>query len=142
MSTILLVEDNPDDVDLTIRAFRRVTPAPIVRTASDGVEALDDLLGRNGSGPPGPLPAVVLLDLKLPRLDGFSVLRRIRANARTQFLPVVVLTSSSELMDLELSYELGANSYVRKPVSFSQFLDVTQQLARYWLSLNQAPPAR
>ncbi len=141
---ILLVEDNPDDEALTLRALRRSHVGNRVDVAHDGVEALAYLLGEgNGSDPrPRRLPEVVLLDLKLPKIDGLEVLERIRRHPRTSLLPVVVLTSSDEERDLVESYRLGANSYVRKPVDFDQFLAAVHQLNLYWLVLNQAPPSR
>ncbi len=139
---ILLVEDNPDDVVLTLRAFERNHITNPVVHAADGVEALDYLFGRGRweGRDPADLPQVVLLDLKLPRVDGLEVLRAVRADARTHFLPVVVLTSSGEERDLVDSYRLGANSYVRKPVDFREFVEAARELGLYWLVLNQAPP--
>ncbi len=138
--TILLVEDNPDDVKLTLRAFTKNNIQNKVAVAADGVEALDYLFGTGQyEGARTELPEVVLLDLKLPRLDGLEVLRRIRADERTELLPVVILTSSLEQEDMVRGYKLGANSYVRKPVDFSQFLEATRQLGLYWLILNQCP---
>lgn len=137
---ILLVEDNPDDVKLTLRAFHKNNMKNDVVVAPDGVEALDYLFGTGkyeGQNPP--LPEVILLDLKLPRLDGLEVLRRIRGDKRTELLPVVILTSSSEQEDMIQGYKLGANSYVRKPVDFAQFLEAARQLGLYWLVLNQCP---
>src|SRR5262249_10126714 len=128
--TLLLVEDNPDDEALTLRAFRKHKLSNDVMVARDGVEAIEMLLGGN------PLPQVVLLDLKLPRLDGLEVLKRLRADERTKHLPVVVLTSSQEERDLVESYRLGANSYVRKPVDFAEFVDAVGHLGLYWLVLN------
>lgn len=140
--TILLVEDNPDDVALTLRAFRKNNVSNDVVVVEDGMEALDYLFcngtyaGRAGQ----PLPQVVLLDLKLPRVDGLEVLRRIRADERTRFLPVVILTSSVEEQDIAEGYKLNANSYVRKPVNFDEFIEAARQLGLYWLLLNQPPP--
>lgn len=131
---ILLVEDNPDDEILTLRAFRNNQIPNPVRVARDGVEAVDLLLG---AGAP-PLPAVVLLDLKLPRIDGLEVLRRVRADERTALLPVVILTSSREERDLLLAYRLGANSYLHKPVDFDQFVALMQLVGRYWLGANES----
>ena len=131
---ILLVDDNPDDVELTIRAFRSTDMHEPIRIARDGAEAIDQLFGSTERA----LPALVLLDLKLPGIDGVDVLRRIRADPRTRALPVVILTSSNERIDLMNCYRLGANSYVRKPVSFSDFLAATRQIASYWLSLNES----
>lgn len=132
---ILLVEDNPDDVALTLRAFRRNNILNRVVVARDGVEALEHLLGADARP-----PAVMLLDLKLPRVDGLEVLRRVRGDERTRLLRVVVLTSSLEEQDLVQSYSLGANSYIRKPVDFDNFLTAVGQLGLYWLLLNEAPP--
>ena len=139
---ILLVEDNPDDVELTLRAFKKCNIANEVVVARDGVEALDYLFGTGAYAGRdlSVMPAVVLLDLKLPRIDGMEVLRRLRADERTRFLPVVVLTSSNEDQDVVNSYQLGANSYIRKPVDFIQFIDAARQLGMYWLLLNEAPP--
>jgi CheY-like chemotaxis protein len=137
---ILLVEDNPDDVDLTLRALTRNKIANEVVVARDGAEALAFLEGAGSAG--RPVPALVLLDLKLPKVDGIEVLRRIRANPATRLLPVVVLTSSSEERDLVTSYSLGANSYVRKPVDFEQFQEAVRQLGLYWLVLNITAPLR
>ncbi len=138
---ILLVEDNPDDADLTVRAFRKANISNEVVVARDGVEALDYLFGTGvHAGKRNDLPQVVLLDLKLPRVDGMEVLQRIRADPRTRFLPVVILTSSREEQDLVRSYELGVSSYVRKPVDFKEFMDAARQLGLYWLVLNLAPP--
>lgn len=137
---ILLVEDNPDDVALTLRALKKNNIHNEVVVAADGVEALEYLHGT-GERPAGALPEIVLLDINLPRLDGIEVLRRIRENPRTRMLPVVILTSSSEERDLIRSYGLGANSYVRKPVDFGEFLDAARQLGMYWLILNAPPPS-
>ena len=140
--SILLVEDNRDDVELTLRAFRRNHIRNEIVVAYDGAEALDRLLGSGKPGAPErELPAVVLLDLKLPKIDGLEVLRQIRAHPRTRLLPVVILTSSREEIDLVNGYRLGANSYVRKPVSFEEFLEASRHLGLYWLVLNEAPPA-
>ena len=133
--TILLVEDNPDDEELTRIAFEESNLANQLVVARDGVEALDYLLD-----PQRPLPQMVLLDLKLPKLNGLEVLRRLRSTERTKFLPIVILTSSDEEKDLLDSYGLGANSYVRKPVDFAQFVDSVRQLGLYWLVLNRTPP--
>jgi two-component system response regulator len=136
--TILLVEDNPDDAELTIRAFRKNNIHNEIHIARDGVEAIE-WLSRPDSQT-APLPAVVLLDLKLPKIDGLGVLRAIRTETRTRFLPVVILTSSTEDRDLINGYRLGANSYIRKPVDFGDFLKVALNLGLYWLELNEVPP--
>jgi two-component system response regulator len=140
--TILLVEDNPDDVDLTLRAFQKNNIANEVVVARDGVEALDYLFARgsHANRDPARSPSVVLLDLKLPRIDGLEVLGQIRADERTKLLPVVILTSSKEEQDLIKGYALGANSYIRKPVDFAQFMEAVRQLGLYWLVLNEGPP--
>jgi two-component system, response regulator len=135
---ILLVEDNPDDEELTLRAFKRSSIANDVEVVRDGQEALDYLFG-NGS-PAGRRPAMILLDLKLPKVDGLEVLKQIRANQRTKLIPVVILTSSREEVDLLATYSHGANSYVRKPVDFNQFAESVRQLGLYWLVVNEAPP--
>jgi len=139
---ILLVEDNPDDEALTLRALKKNNILNEVVVAHDGVEALDYLFGTgtHAGRNPSHLPQVVLLDLKLPKVDGLEVLRRIRADERTKLLPVVVLTSSKEDQDLLKSYSLHANSYVRKPVDFTQFTEAVRQLGLYWLILNEPPP--
>lgn len=139
---ILLVEDNPDDVDLTLRAFKRHGLANEIIVAGDGAEALDRLFGTRAGQGAGELlrPEVVLLDLKLPKMDGLDVLRRMRSDERTRCIPVVVLTSSNEQRDIVSSYELGANSFVRKPVDFAEFLEAARQLGVYWLALNEPPP--
>ncbi|CAN1210601.1 response regulator [Tumidithrix helvetica PCC 7403] len=131
---IILVEDNPDDERLTIRALRKGKVANEIRIARNGEEALRMVFNAD------PLPSVVLLDLKLPKIDGLEVLRQIRANERTRFLPVVVLTSSSEDRDIVESYSLGANSYVRKPVEFDRFTEAVSQLGLYWALINQPLP--
>jgi CheY-like chemotaxis protein len=140
--TILLVEDNPDDVTLTMRALKKNNVTNDVVVASDGVEALDYLFatGPHAGRDTGDMPDIVLLDLKLPRLGGLEVLQRIRADARTKLLPVVILTSSTEERDLLEGYSLGANSYVRKPVNFVEFVEATRELGLYWLVYNQPPP--
>lgn len=135
---ILLVEDNDDDVALTRRALDQSNIANELSVARDGVEAMEHLFGAEGKEP-GPLPQLVLLDLQLPRLDGLEVLEQIRKRERTRLLPVVVLTSSDEGRDRIQSYELGVNSYIRKPVDFNQFVDAVRQLGLYWLVLNRSP---
>ncbi len=141
---IMLVEDNPDDEELTLRALRKANIANEVFVARDGTEALDFLFGtgRHAGLKTLPMPAVVLLDLKLPKLNGIDVLKRMRADPRTKLIPVVVLTSSSEDEDMLKSYQSGANSYVRKPVEFSSFANAVTQLGMYWMLLNQVPPTR
>jgi two-component system response regulator len=137
--TIMLVEDNPDDEALTLRAFKKNNVLNEVVLARDGVEALNYLLGSASGGLPGAraLPQVVLLDLKLPKIDGLEVLRRLRADPRTHNLPVVMLTSSGEESDILRCYELGVNSYIRKPVDFTKFVEAVQQLHLYWMVLNE-----
>lgn len=141
---ILLVEDNPDDELLTLRAFKKNHISNPIIVAHDGVEALDYLFGRGqyAGRDISDLPAVMLLDLKLPRLDGLEVLRAVRATDQTRLLPVVILTTSNEERDLIASYSLGANSYVRKPVNFDQFIAAIGQLGLYWLLVNTPPPAK
>lgn len=136
---ILLVEDNPEDVTLTRRAFTRSNIANELVVVNDGIEALNYL--RRACADQGQsLPAVTLLDLKLPKVDGLEVLKRIRADEQLRLLPVVILTSSKEEQDIIRSYGLGANSYIRKPVDFDQFVEAVQQLGLYWLVLNESPP--
>jgi len=137
---ILLVEDNPDDVALTMRALKSNNITNEVVVALDGVAALDYLFDTEGSPGPQELPAVVLLDLKLPKVNGMEVLQRIRADERTRLLPVVILTSSDEERDVIDGYSLGANSFVRKPVDFVEFTQAAKQLGLYWLLMNRAPP--
>jgi two-component system response regulator len=139
---ILLVEDNPDDEELTLRALRQAKIANQVTVARDGSEAIDFVFGKGSHAGRdlSRMPAVILLDLKLPKLSGLDVLKRLRADPRTKLIPVVVLTSSSEDEDMLRSYELGANSYVRKPVEFGAFANAVTQLGMYWMLLNQAPP--
>lgn len=138
--TILLVEDNPDDEALTLRALQKSDIFNEVTVARDGQEALDYFFGEGASERPA--PAVVLLDLKLPKIDGLEVLRRIRADPRTRLQPLVILTSSKEEQDIVSGYSLGANSYIRKPVDFSQFMEAIRQLGLYWLVLNEPPVSK
>ncbi len=141
-TTILLVEDNPDDVELTLRALRKHNISNAVDVVQDGAEALDYLFARGeySDRDPGDAPALVLLDLKLPKLDGLEVLRRIRADERTELVPVVVMTSSAEEGDIVQSYKNGCNSYVQKPVDFHQFSEAIRQVGLYWMLLNRRPP--
>jgi two-component system response regulator len=140
---ILLVEDNPSDIDLTRRAFEKSRIVNELIVVEDGKEALDSLLGGSAAADrePAELPALVLLDLKLPKVGGLEVLRSIRQDPRTRRLPVVILTSSAEEQDIAASYDLGGNSYVRKPVDFRQFVEAVERLGLYWLVLNEPPPA-
>jgi CheY-like chemotaxis protein len=140
-SHILLVEDNPDDVKLTMRALEKNRIVNEVDVASDGVEALEYLfgVGKFAGRDTNIMPQVILLDLKMPRMDGLQVLERIRGHEKTKLLPVVVLTTSNEEKDRIESYKLGANSYIRKPVDFNQFAEAVKQLGLYWLVLNEAP---
>ncbi|HEY5948829.1 MAG TPA: response regulator [Kofleriaceae bacterium] len=139
---ILLVEDNADDEELTLRALAKSNIMNRVVVARDGVQALDYLFKRaeHVTRDANEQPQVVLLDLKLPKVDGLEVLRQLRADPRTKLLPVVILTSSAEEQDILRGYDLGANSYIRKPVDFTQFVDAVRQLGLYWLVLNQPPP--
>ena len=138
---ILLVEDNPDDVRLTKRAFKKSNIANELVVMNNGLDALSYLVeASNGLSTSPSMPAVILLDLKLPKMDGLEVLKRIRADDRLRRLPVVILTSSKEEQDILKSYDLGANSYIRKPVDFDQFTTAVHQLGLYWLLLNEAPP--
>lgn len=138
---ILLVEDNPRDAELALRALEASHPTTRVTWLKDGAEALACFFGADGAPVPArSFPTVILLDLKLPKVDGLEVLRRIRANKNTRRLPVVILTSSKEEQDLAAGYDLGANSYVRKQVDFAQFDVAIKQLGAYWLALNEPPP--
>lgn len=139
---ILLVEDNPNDVELTLRAFRKSNLASEIVVVDDGEQAVQYLFttGPYADRDPAIMPDVVLLDMKLPKLDGLGVLRRMRTDERTRRLPVVMLTSSREEGDVIASYDLGANSFVRKPVDFVQFVDAARQLGLYWLFMNEPPP--
>lgn len=139
---ILLVEDNPDDEALALRALKKVNVVNGLVVARDGVEALDYLFGTGAHAgrDTSVTPALILLDLKLPKIDGLEVLRRLRADERTRALPVVVLTSSKEDPDLNQAYRLGCNSYIRKPVDFPQFVEAVRLIGLYWLLLNEQPP--
>jgi two-component system, response regulator len=137
---ILLVEDNPSDVELTRRALVRKQISNEMLVARDGEEALGMLLGRPGGQDPRAQPAVILLDLNLPKVTGLEVLRRLRAEPATRYIPVVVLTTSNEERDISASYALGANSYIRKSIDFMAFADTIAQLGRYWLTINEPPP--
>ncbi len=138
---ILLVEDNPDDELLTLRALKNANVTNEIVVARDGAEALDYIFGTGACAERGPLaPSVVLLDIKVPKLDGLEVLERIRGDERTRLLPVVMLTSSDEERDVVRSYELGVNSYVRKPVEFGELSEAVSRLGLYWLLLNEPPP--
>jgi len=141
---IMLVEDNPDDVVLTLRALKKYNISNEVVIARDGAKALDYLFGTGSYAgrDTSAMPAVILLDLKLPKIDGLEVLRRIRADERTKLLPVVIITSSKEEQDMIRGYSLGANSYVRKPVDFIQFSEAVKQLGLYWLLINEPPPPK
>lgn len=141
---ILLVEDNPDDEALTLRALKKNNILNEVIVARDGVQALDYLFARGSHAgrTPDRQPTLTLLDLKLPKVDGLEVLKQIRANPATQMLPVVILTSSKEEQDVINGYRLGANSYIRKPVDFMQFMEAVRQLGLYWLVLNESPPVQ
>ncbi len=140
---ILLVEDNNDDIELTLRALKKYKVANKIIVVRDGVEALDYLFGNGAHSvrDTSDMPQVVLLDLKLPKVDGLEVLQRIRADDRTRLIPVVILTSSKEEKDLINGYSLGANSYICKPVDFNQFSEAVRQLGLYWLILNEVPPS-
>jgi len=139
---ILLVEDNPDDITLTLRALKKNNIVNEVVVAKDGVEALDYLFGTGmyEGRDTSVMPIVTLLDLKLPRIDGLEVLKRVRENERTKLIPIVILTSSKEENDLINGYSLGANSYIRKPVDFNQFSEAIRELGLYWIVLNESPP--
>lgn len=140
--TVLLVEDNPDDADLTVRAFRDSRENVRIVVVRDGVEAIDFLFGNRHSGSIGrsALPSLILLDLKLPKVSGLEVLRRIRADSRTRLLPVIILTSSREEIDIVAGYGAGANSYIRKPVEFGAFRKAMRDVRNYWLDLAELPP--
>lgn len=139
--TILLVEDSEDDVDLTLRAFKRANIMNRVVVAADGAQALDYLFGTGAhAGATHPVPSLMILDLNLPKIPGLEVLRRARADPRTQFMPAVVLTTSKEEQDIINSYALGANAYTRKPVAFEDFLAATARLGLFWMMVNMPPP--
>jgi two-component system response regulator len=142
-TTIMLVEDNPNDEELTLRALKKNNIKNEIVVCRDGVEALDYLFGTGSYAGRDltVMPGVILLDLKLPKVDGIEVLRQLRANERTRLLPVVILTSSSEDQDRIKTYDLGANSYVSKPVNFTEFIEAVRQLGLYWLIINNPPPA-
>jgi two-component system, response regulator len=144
LKTILLVEDNLDDVELTLQALKKSNITNVITVVHDGAEALDYLLGtgKYAGRDVSDLPAVVLLDLKLPKVDGLEVLRRLRSTDHTKLLPIVILTSSREEQDIMKGYSLGVNSYVRKPVDFTQFAEAVSHLGLYWLLLNETPPHR
>ncbi|MEA5551463.1 response regulator [Anabaena cylindrica UHCC 0172] len=137
-NTLLIIEDNPDDIELTLLAFEQTGLQENVIIARDGVEAINYLFAENNTSES--LPDLILLDLQLPRINGLEVLRQIRANSRTRLLPIVILTTSNEERDRLQGYGLGCNSYIRKPVDYDQFVDVIQQLGMYWLVLNSPPP--
>lgn len=141
-ATILLVEDNQDDIELTRRAFEKQDVANKLVVAENGVEALDYLFatGSHAGRDVSVMPSLILLDLKLPQMDGFEVLRRVRNDDRTKLIPVVILTSSDQDIDLIESYNLGCNSYLRKPTSFAKFIEDLRMLVSYWLQLNEPPP--
>ena len=139
---ILLVEDNPADEALTLRAFKKINPSIQISVVRDGAEAVDFIFckGAHKDRDPRDLPQLILMDMNLPKLSGIEVLRRIRANEHTQLLPIIMLTSSREEQDLIESYRSGANSYVRKPIDYNEFLEAVRQLSLYWLILNEPPP--
>jgi len=139
---IFLVEDNPDDITLTLRALKKNSILNEVVVAKDGVEALDYLFGTGiyAGRDTSVMPVVTLLDLKLPKIDGFEVLKRVRSSERTKLIPIVILTSSKEESDLINGYSLGANSYIRKPVDFEQFTEAIRELGLYWILINEPPP--
>ncbi|MDL1984137.1 MAG: response regulator [Deltaproteobacteria bacterium] len=139
---ILLIEDNPDDIELTLRAFKKHNLANHITVARDGEEALDIIFQHGKESAEGLRPDLILLDLKLPKVDGMEVLRQIKENSETKVIPVIVLTSSKEESDLAESYRLGVNSYIRKPVNFEKFAEVVMQLGLYWLLINEPPPLK
>ncbi len=139
---ILLIEDNPDDVELTLMAFKKHNLANHITVARDGEEALNIIFQHGKESAGGQRPDLILLDLKLPMIDGMDVLRQIKENSETKVIPVIILTSSKEENDLAESYRLGANSYIRKPVNFEKFTEVVMQLGLYWLLINEPPPLK
>jgi CheY-like chemotaxis protein len=141
---ILLVEDNPDDIELTLREFKKNNIMNEIIVKHDGAEALDFFFGKDGIAvnKNNAMPSVILLDLKLPKIDGLEILKKLRADERTKLIPVVILTSSNEERDIVNSYNFGCNSYVRKPVDFNQFAEAIRKLGLYWLILNETPPAK
>ena len=139
---ILLVEDNPDDIELTLKAFEKHNLANDIIVARDGEEALDILFHRDKESAGEKTPDLILLDLKLPKVDGMEVLRQIKNNSGTKFIPVIILTSSREEKDLVESYRLGVNSYIQKPVNFEKFAEVVKQIGLYWLLINELPPKK
>ena len=139
---ILLIEDNPDDVELTLMAFKKHNLANHITVARDGEEAMDIIFQHGKESAEGLRPDLILLDLKLPKVDGMEVLRQIKENSETKVIPVIILTSSKEESDLAESYRLGVNSYIRKPVNFEKFTEVVMQLGLYWLLINEPPPLK
>ncbi len=140
---ILLVEDNPDDIALALRALKKSNLGKEIVVARDGAEALDYLFGENGKGQTAnALPQLIMLDLKLPKISGLEVLKQLRNDERTRYLPVVIMTTSNERQDIVNCYNHGANSYIRKPVDFAKFYDVIKQIGSYWLGLNEGMPHR
>ena len=139
---ILLVEDNPDDIELTLKAFEKHNLANDIIVARDGEEALDILFHRDKESAGEQTPDLILLDLKLPKVDGMEVLRQVKNNSGTKFIPVIILTSSKEEKDLVESYRLGVNSYIQKPVNFEKFAEVVKQVGLYWLLINELPPKK
>jgi len=136
-NTILLIEDNLSDIKLTQRAFQKTSDANRIDVVNDGVQAFEYLFGKDGEDYIHELPTLILLDIKLPKVDGLEVLKRIREERRTELLPVVILTSSAEMSDIVTSYRLGANSYIRKPVNYDHFSETVQKIGTYWMMLNE-----
>lgn len=139
---ILLIEDNPDDVELTLMAFKKHNLANHITVARDGEEGLDIIFQHRKEKVKGLIPDLILLDLKLPKVDGMEVLKQIKENSETRVIPVIILTSSKEENDLAESYQIGANSYIRKPVNFEKFTEVVMQLGLYWMLINEPPPLK